>query len=425
MFERTLQWSVGRLGLEVFYVDAWGFIHTSIVAERIVMWPKNQKQATLIDLAQDISREISGTAAEHDRNGTFPTEHFEFIRNQGYLGASVPKEHGGSGYGLSDITLAQYELGKGCGSTAVSIGMHHMVIGSEFETMAWPMKLRNRIWREVVKEGAITNNIASEPDLGSPRGGGRPATTLEKIDEGKWRLNGRKTWSTLAPVLTYAITFAAVEDGTGDIARVAVRMDSPGISIDETWDSMSMRASGSHDIIFDDVVITDEDFVSRSNPSIPSRGSSNGAAWFPLLLSAANLGIAHAARDYALNFAANRKPTGSTATISKIPHVREQAARMESMLLIARRSLFSCAEDWEENPNARHQLLPEVSIIKVKCIETAIAVTDLAMRIVGGVGLERSRPLERYFRDVRSGIANPPIEARALEQLASHILEEY
>jgi len=387
------------------------------------MWPNNERQAGLIDLAKTISREIEGTAAEHDQNGTFPTEHFDFMRNQGYLRASVPKEQGGEGHGLSDITLAQYEIGKGCGATAVSVGMHHMVIGSESEALAWPRKIRDRIFREVVKDGAIANNIASEPDLGSPKAGGRPATILEKTDDGKWVLNGRKIWSTLSPVLTYAITLAAVEDGTGDIARLAVRMDSTGVSIDETWDSMSMRASGSHDILFSDVLVAEEAFVSRSNPSTPSSRSPNGAAWFPLLLSAANLGIAHAARDYAVDFAVNRKPTGSAGTISKIPHVREQVARMESMMLVARRSLFSCAEDWEGNPKERKTLLPEVSITKVRCIETAIAVTDLAMRIVGGVGLERSRPLERYFRDVRSGIANPPIEARALEQLASHILE--
>jgi len=387
------------------------------------MWPKNERQTRLIDLAQTISKEIEGTAAEHDQNGTFPTEHFDFMRDQGYLQASVPKEQGGEGYGLTDIMLAQYEIGKGCGSTAVSVGMHHMVIGSESEALAWPGKIRDRIFREVVKYGAIANNIASEPDLGSPRGGGRPATTLVKSADGKWVLNGRKTWATLSPILTYAITLAAVEDGTGDIARLAVRMDSTGVSIDETWDSMSMRSSGSHDIIFSDVLVTEENFVSKSNLSSPTSKSPSGAAWFPLLLSAANLGIAHAASDYAVDFALNRKPTGSADTISKIPYVREQVARMESMMLLARRSLFSCAEDWEGNPEERNNLLPEVSITKVRCIETAIAVTDLAMRIVGAVGLERNRPLERYFRDVRSAIANPPIEARALEQLASHILE--
>jgi alkylation response protein AidB-like acyl-CoA dehydrogenase len=96
---------------------------------------------------------------------------------------------------------------------------------------------------------------------------------------------------------------------------------------------------------------------------------------------------------------------------------------MESILLTARRTLFSCAEEWENFPNERRALLPEVSITKVNSIESAINVTDLAMRIVGAVGLDRARPLERYFRDVRSGIANPPIEARALEQLASRLLD--
>jgi alkylation response protein AidB-like acyl-CoA dehydrogenase len=59
------------------------------------MWPKNERQAGLIDLAQTISKEIERTAAEHDRNGTFPIEHFHFMRNQGYLRASVPKEQEG------------------------------------------------------------------------------------------------------------------------------------------------------------------------------------------------------------------------------------------------------------------------------------------------------------------------------------------
>ena len=108
----------------------------------------------------------------------------------------------------------------------------------------------------------MVNNLASEPDLGSPRVGGRPITMLEKTHDGKWLLNGRKTFSTLSPVMTYAITLAAVADGTGDIARVAVRMDSPGVSIDETWDSMSMRASGSHDVIFCDVIVSEEEYVS-------------------------------------------------------------------------------------------------------------------------------------------------------------------
>lgn len=387
------------------------------------MWPKSEKQNQLTKIAESISSEIETTASIHDEKGTFPIDHFTFMKNQGYLQAAVPKAYGGKGFGLTDIALAQYEIGKGCGSTAVAIGMHHMVVGAESEALSWPAHVRKKVFSEIVMNGAIANNIASEPDLGSPRGGGRPATILEKERGSKWRLNGRKTWSTLAPVLSHAITFAAVEDGSHDTARVLVKMNSQGVSIEETWNSMSMRATGSHDIIFQDVLLDEKDFISRSNHTVRVDASPNGAAWFPLLLSAANLGIAHAARDYAVNFAINRKPTGSPNAISKIPHIREKIAQIESVLLLARRTLFSCCEDWEANPKARDTLLPEISITKVKCIESAIEVTDLAMRIVGGVGLDRGRPLERYFRDTRSAIANPPIEARALEQIASKILD--
>ena len=387
------------------------------------MWPKNTKQIDLSDLAKKIAKEIEATASEHDLYGTFPHEHFEFMRSHGYLAASVPTEYGGTGHGLTDLALAQYEIGRGDGSTAVSVGMHHVVVGAESEARNWPHELRDRIFREIATNGALINSIASEPDLGSPRGGGRPATTLASIGDGKWLLNGRKTWSTLAPGLTYAIILVVVEDGSGDTARVIQKMDSEGISIEETWDSMSMRASGSHDILFHDVVVQEEDFLMRVNSLTPSKDIVAGAAWFPLLLSSSNVGIASAARDYAVDFAINRKPTGAPAPISKIPHIREQIARMESILLGARRSIFSCAEDWEMYPNARKDLLPELSITKVRSIESAIQITDLAMRIVGGAGLQRNRPLERYFRDARSGIANPPIEARALEQLASHILD--
>ena len=97
---------------------------------------------------------------------------------------------------------------------------------------------------------------------------------------------------------------------------------------------------------------------------------------------------------------------------------------MESQLLRGRRNLLSCCEDWESYPDDRKDLSPEVSMVKVQTIETAISITDLAMRIVGAVGLDKDKPLERYFRDVRSGISNPPIEARALQQLATHLLNK-
>ncbi|MEE2875192.1 MAG: acyl-CoA dehydrogenase family protein [Chloroflexota bacterium] len=388
------------------------------------MWPKTDKQAKLLNLAQMISVEISKTAAEHDKDNSFPHSHFELMQSTGYLKSAVPEAYGGPGHGLTDLTLAQYAIATGDGSTALGVGMHHMAVGTEAISKKWPEHLRKRLFESVLTHGSLLNNIASEPELGSPRGGGRPATTLVPDGDGKWLLNGRKTWSTLAPQLTYAITFAAVEDGSNDTARIAQRMDAPGISIAETWDSMSMRATGSQDIIFENVKVDADDFIQRGNSKSPSNDGIDGAAWFPLLLSAANLGVASAACDYAIDFAKNRQPTGAPAPISKIPHVHEQVARMESLRRLSKNTVMTCAEDWEFNSDDRPDLLPQISMTKLSSINSAIEITDLAISIVGGAALEKSRPLERYFRDVRSGLFNPPIEGRALEQIAASVLDK-
>jgi len=386
------------------------------------MFPNTESQARLLEVAQRLAARFAATAAEHDRDASFPTENFEAMRDAGYLAASVPAEHGGGGHGLTDVTLAQLALAKGDGSTALSVGMHLMTVGTEAASRSWPEPIRDRIFREIVEDGALINNIAAEPEMGSPRSGGRPATVLQPDGSGRWRLSGRKTFSTLSPVLTYFITYCAVEDGSGDVARVAVHRGRPGITIDETWDALGMRATGSHDVVFDRVPIEDGDLVSRRSLDRNREVMSSGGAWFPLLVGAANLGVSEAARDYAVDFVRNRDP-GGRGRLATIPYVREQVGRIDSKLMTARTVLLTAAEDWEHHPTARAQLEPTVAAAKVLATNTAIEVVEAAMRLVGGVALQRSEPLERYFRDVRGGIVNPPIEARALEQIARAALD--
>jgi alkylation response protein AidB-like acyl-CoA dehydrogenase len=393
------------------------------------MFPRNESQARLLRIAEELAPHFAERAAAHDRDATFPHENFEELRAAGYFAAPVPEQYGGQGHGLADVALAQLALAAGDGSTALAVGMHLMVVGSEAAGRGWPEPLRERVFHAVVEDGALVNNIAAEPELGSPRGGGRPQTVLEPDGSGGWRLTGHKTFSTLSPALTFAVVYAAVEDGSDEVARVLVDWGETGVRVDETWDAIGMRATGSHDVYFEGVRVSDADFLSRRGPGAPkgvqpgSSAAGQGGAWFPLLVAAANLGVAEAARDYAVDFARTRKPTGYDAPIAAIPHVREQVARMQAADIAARSLLLNTAEDWDEHPEARSDLGAAVAAAKRLATNSAVEIVELAMRIVGGVALHRSEPLERYFRDVRGGLVNPPIEARALEQIAASLLD--
>ena len=89
---------------------------------------------------------------------------------------------------------------------------------------------------------------------------------------------------------------------------------------------------------------------------------------------------------------------------------------IESLLLASRRTLFGLAADWvSAPPEARPALRQEAPLVKVLTTTNAVRVTDLALRIAGGQGLQRGRRLERIFRDVRAGLANAPIEDVVLQ----------
>ncbi len=385
--------------------------------------PTHEAGRELIERLQPHLPTLARNAERHDRDASFPFQSFEILRQIGWIAAPVPQEYGGPGYALSDLVAAQAALAKVDMALAFSCGMHLMSVGSEAASRNWPDSLRERIFRSVVNEGALCNQVATEPELGSPQGGGRPQTALTPDGPGRWRINGRKSFTTLAPDLTWFLTYCALEDGSGMLARVAVHRDSPGLRIEETWDVVGLRSTGSHDVWYEDVLVTDDDFLVRQDPS--QAGQRHGDfAWFALLVSAASLGVAEAARDYTVDFVRHRRPGGAPGVIGSLPTVRAQVGEIDLRLMSARALLHETAAAWDaSSPESRAGLGPRVAATKLHTGDTAVDVVDRCMRLVGGISLHRSQPLERYYRDVRGPLHNPPIAPRGLELIASAALD--
>jgi alkylation response protein AidB-like acyl-CoA dehydrogenase len=375
-------------------------------------------------LARELAAAFAARAVAHDRDGSFPFENFEELREAGFLALTVPRRFGGPEASLETFLRVQEELAAGDGSTALALNMHLIRFGSEREAPTYPSEWFEAFARGAVEHGWLVNTAATEEGLGSPAGGGMPATIAREVPGG-WLLEGRKTFTTMAPVLHFFIVMTAVAQPEGAkplTANFVVYRDDPGVRIEETWDAMGMRATGSHDLVLEGVRLPADRFMKRraaeGAPKTPA-----GFTWFALGVAATTIGVARAARDYAVAYARERTPNDNR-TIKEYPGVRTRIARIDLLLQRSRALVFDAARVWEHPDLGGMPAVDRVAVAKVDTLNNCIEAVDLAMRVVGGVSLQKSRPIERYYRDVRAALHNPPLEDRALEQLARSALDE-
>lgn len=363
--------------------------------------------------AEELAAHFAGRAMRHDQEGSFPFENFADLREAGYLKLTVPQEFGGNGLSLYALVMLQERLAYGDGSTALAVGWHVGQILHLRTTRKWPEAIFADLCRSVVSDGTMINTFASEAASGSPSRGGKPETTAVPADGG-WRITGRKTFSTLSPILDRFVVSAYIpdEDCTDDF--LIHRTDR--VTLVETWDTLGMRATGSHDVVLDGVFV-DKDM------RLSGKGMDDGGGWL-LHIPACYMGIALAARDYAIEFARSYRPNHMNEPIAALPSVQQSIGEMEIELRTARSLLYAAADRWDHEKKDRPALKPELGLAKYVATNNAIKIVDLAMRIVGAASLSRNRPLERYYRDVRAGLHNPPMDSTVLHTLAKAALAE-
>lgn len=389
------------------------------------LFVRTDRQRLFVERAAALADQFAQRAPAHDQNGTFPFENYEDLRTSGYVRMTVPPEFGGEGATLTETLLAQERLARGDGATALSIGWHLAGIGKFAETRVWPAPLFEHLCGEVVAQGALFNSCASEVETGSPSRGGRPTTTARRSTDG-WILGGRKAFATLAPVLGYALVTAAIE-GESYNGWFLAPMTTPGVTVVETWNAMGMRATGSHDLVLTDVHLPADALAEPYGPGAPSSGRAampGGGAGWNLHIPAVYLGIARAARDFALEYARTRTTTALAGPIAELPHVQARLGQIDLDLFAARSAVYTAAKAWEEQPERRPALVPLLGAAKTIATHNALKIVDEAMRVVGIAGLSRALPLERYYRDVRAGLHNPPMDDATLTLLARTALRE-
>lgn len=339
---------------------------------------------------------LAAHAETDDREGRFARASLVLLREAGLAALTVPRAQGGQGAGLATVSRVIGTLAEGDPAASLVLAMqclHHATVARSPD---WPAAVVARIQREAVEGGALVNALRVEPELGSPARGGLPATVARRMPEG-WRVSGRKIYSTGAPALAYGLVWARTDEAEPRVGFVLVPMSTPGVRIEETWDHLGMRASGSHDVVLDDVLVPADHAVDLRPPTAWGGPDATGLAWNTTLVASLYDGIARAAQGWLVRYLGERVPANLGAPLATLARLQEAVGESERLLAVNRSLLRGAAA---ETDSGAPPSTVESCLAKLTVTENAIQVVQRAVELVGNPGLSRSNPLERHLRDV-------------------------
>lgn len=357
----------------------------------------------LLDKARALADQFALGASHHDQTGEFPFANFEQLFEAGLLRLTSSRDNGGFGGGLTEAQQIVAEIARGEPSTALVLAMHYSHHAAIARGGKWPKHLVDRVSTANLAGPALISSAQVEPRVGSPSHGSLPETVAH-LDGDVWRISGHKNYATGIPGLKFLNVLAVTDEPIPRLASFLVPTDAKGIKIVETWNATGMRATSSHDVILEDVEVPLADITDASPASEGLKRDEAGAAWYFLLIASVYHGVARAAGNWIIDFAADYSPGSLGQPIATVPRIQDGLGEIEYRLAINERLLRTTAED----ADARRPVGLQPAFAKHQVIENAVAVTTLALDLGGNPGLRRDHPLERHHRDALCGRAHAP-----------------
>jgi len=382
------------------------------------MQPSTEAGQRFVALAEVHAKEAAEHADRHDREGTFAFEVFESMKASRFLTATVPVEFGGLGVGSSfDLAVALCRLGHGDGSTAIAANMH-LVFGLIVARNLCRARSRGDEREAAAMEGYLGLLGSGSIGMANVTEGGtdilHPLVEATAVDGG-WALDGRKIFSTLSPVadLFYVTARTRTEEGAWRAGAGLVPRGTPGQNILDNWDALGMRASGSHDITYENCVIPSELFNAEGDWGDWSEDFLVIATVGNVGLLGAFVGIAESAHGVAVELARTRKKGPSGRRVAESSGIQHQVAESEADLVACRALVERMGRLIDDQVMTRppsdvtlddlHQLNREFQSAKLVLNRGCKAVVDRALTISGGAGYLSNNVLSRLYRDVRAG----------------------
>jgi alkylation response protein AidB-like acyl-CoA dehydrogenase len=350
------------------------------------------------DRLDEITRRLAATAQAYDRSAEFPRANFDILAEEGLIGLTVAPEFGGAGAGFVESLRVLGAVAKGEPSTALILFMTYGYHANPTRARSWPGDIYQRLAREAVAGGGLIGGLRVEPELGTPVRGGLPKTTARRTASG-WAITGSKIYSTGSTGLNWFSVWARTDEAEPRVGNFLVAAGSPGVTIEPAWDHLGMRATVSHEVVFQDTPTPLDHAVDVRSPAewAPKPGDNSQALWNALAISTIYDAVARAARDWLRDYLKERTPTNLGAALATLPRVQEKFGEIETLLQVNKVLIETAAArtDAGEGPSS-----VEANNIKHVATTNAIRAVEIGLELTGNPGISRKNPLERHYRDV-------------------------
>jgi alkylation response protein AidB-like acyl-CoA dehydrogenase len=358
-------------------------------------------------LTDEMLQRFDQRCAMYDRDNRFFQEDWDELRAAGYLNTALPTEYGGMGMSLGEVNRLQRKLAYYAPATAVAVNMHLYWIGTAATVHAtgdpscdWML--------ERAAEGHVF--AAGHGEAGNDLPLLLSTTKAERVDGG-WEITGHKIFGSLSPVWTY-LGLHAMDTSNPEAPQIVhgfLDRDAPRYRIEETWDTMGMRATMSNDTILDKTFIPDSQVALVCPAGFAGAGLFQVGifAWGLLGFAGIYGAIAHRAYDEVVKRMHERTSIALTRPMAYHPGVQHYVAEMRINLESIDAHLDRLVDDWSNGVD--HGMDWPVKIVagKYDIVNRAWSVVDTALDLTGGSGIFKRSRFEQMFRDARLGRIHP------------------
>ncbi len=350
----------------------------------------NENQVMIADMIRKFGKDhIYPKMMEWDESQEFPVDVFKKLGELGLMGVLVPAEYGGSGFTYTEYVTAITELGKICGSIALSMAAHNslctghiMAFGNDEQKKKYLPKLATAEW---IGAWGLT-----ETGTGSDAGG---MHTVAVRDGEHYVINGSKNFITHA--ITGNVAVVIVRTGEkGDshgMSAFIIEKGTPGFRSGKKENKLGMRASETAELIFENCRVHESQMLGKEGDGfIQAMKVLDGGR---ISIASLSLGIAKGAYECALKYSKERTQFGKA--ISQFQGIAFKLADMATEIEAAELLTFKAAD----MKNRGEKITKEGAFAKYYASEVCVRVANDAVQIFGGYGYTKDFPAEKYYRD--------------------------